>query len=141
MTGFTPEQTATILERDNHKCPICDCRATTANHRANRGAGGHKAGNRISNGCAICWKCNGLIESDPTQAALARELGVKLSRYDNPLEVPYFHPMMRMWVFLADDGSYTLAETETMLNETEKTPGPALASTDPRDEQPTLEVS
>lgn len=108
MTGFTPEQKSIILERDGHQCPMCGGRANEANHRANRGAGGYKAGNVLSNGCAICSLCNGRIESDPRYAELARDRGVKLSRYDDPRQEPYLHPMLKIKVWLADDGTYTL---------------------------------
>lgn len=113
-TGFTPEQKAIVLERDGHKCPMCGHRALEVNHRANRGAGGHKGSNRLSNACAICHDCNGLIESDPAQAELARERGVKLSRYDDPTVIPYLHPIFDMFVLLSDTGEFVFS-TEASL--------------------------
>lgn len=104
-TGFTPSDVQTILERDGHKCPLCGKRATTANHRANRGAGGFRGANVLSNGCAICDDCNGRIESDADLAQLARARGVKLSRYDDPAAVPYLHPILGMFVLLDDAGN------------------------------------
>lgn len=106
MSGFTPEQKRIVLARDSHTCPICGQRATEVNHRANRGHGGHRASNRIANGCAICSTCNGLIESDADRAALARDRGVKLSRYADPLAEPYLHPLFRMLVLLDDAGGF-----------------------------------
>lgn len=106
-TGFTAEQRRIVLFRDWHICPICYQRADQVNHRANRGAGGFGGANTLANACAICWRCNGLIESDAAIADLARARGVKLSRYDTPTEVPYMHPFYRMPVLLQDDGDYT----------------------------------
>jgi len=108
-TGFTAEQKAIVLFRDFETCPICYRKATTVNHRANRGAGGFKGANTLANACAICWTCNGLIESDPDLAELARERGVKLSRYDDPELVPYFHPAYRLPVLLLSSGDYVFA--------------------------------
>jgi hypothetical protein len=108
-TGFTLEQTQTILFRDGFKCPMCGAVARTANHRANRGAGGHKASNRLSNGCAICHDCNGRLESDPDFADLGRLRGVKLSRYADPLLEAYLSPLYNVLVYLNDDGGFTFA--------------------------------
>lgn len=104
MSGFTPEQTRIILERDGHRCAMCGQRARVANHRANRGHGGHRGSNRIANGCALCHECNGLIEADADLAELARRRGVKLSRYDDPTLEPYLHPILNMVVLLDDEG-------------------------------------
>lgn len=103
-TGFTAEQVRIVLERDAHTCPICYHRAETANHRANRGHGGHRASNRLANACAICHRCNDAIERDPDAAELARSRGVKISRYDDPTAVDYLHPLYRMPVRLDDSG-------------------------------------
>lgn len=107
-TGFTPEQTTTILFRDGQKCAMCGHRASVANHRANRGHGGHRDSNRLSNGCALCATCNGLIESDPVQATIARLRGVKLSRYDDPTAEPYLSPLFGCEVWLDDVGGFTM---------------------------------
>lgn len=131
-TGFTPEQTAAILWRDGDKCAMCGHRARTANHRANRGAGGHRGSNRLANGCAICHDCNGLIESDPVLAERARDRGVKLSRYDDPEAVPYLHPIYQVPVLLNDDGGFAFVLTDpvdagavpTLTPDTKKHPGP-----------------
>lgn len=108
QTGFTPQQKAAILLRDGYTCPMCYRAADEANHRANRGSGGFKGGNRLSNGCAICHECNGRIEDDPEYADLARARGVKLSRYDDPLEADYLHPTWRVMVRLLDSGDFRL---------------------------------
>lgn len=106
QTGFTPEQRAIVLYRDFRICPMCGRLADQVNHRANRGAGGYQAGNRLSNACAICWECNGLIETDADTAELARRRGVKLSRDDDPEQVEYWHPFYRLPVLLLDSGDF-----------------------------------
>lgn len=103
------EQKQIILFRDGNKCPICGKVAREVNHRANRGSGGFRAANTLANACAICWECNGLIESDADYAEKARERGVKISKHDDPREVEYFHPLLSMRVLLQDDGGYRLA--------------------------------
>lgn len=104
-TGFTPADVQAILIRDGHMCAMgCGRRARTANHRANRGAGGHRASNRIANGCAICHVCNDRIESDAIAARKARELGVKISRHDDPELVLFYSQMFGQYVHLTDDG-------------------------------------
>lgn len=104
-TGFTPADVQAIMIRDGHMCAMgCGRRAQTANHRANRGSGGHRGSNRIANGVAICHDDNFRIEYDAVAARKARELGVKLSRYDDPETVPFFSPLFGVWVHLSDDG-------------------------------------
>lgn len=110
-TGFTPQQKATILFRDGDKCAMCGRRATEANHRANRGAGGHRASNTLANGCAICHECNGAIESDPEAAELARARGVKVSRYEDPALVPYLSPLYGVPVLLDEAGGFAFVPT------------------------------
>jgi hypothetical protein len=106
-TGFTTAQRQIVMFRDFELCALCHRRATVVNHRANRGAGGFKGANRLSNACALCWSCNDLIERDPALAAEARRLGIKLSRYDDPAVIRFLHPAFGLWVLLQDDGDYT----------------------------------
>lgn len=117
-TGFTPAEVAACLHRDGDKCAMCGRRATTANHRANRGAGGFRAANRLSNASASCHECNGLIESDGPLADVARERGVKISKWDDPTEIPYLSPLYNVPVLLDDDGGFTFAEPSTTTPDT-----------------------
>lgn len=80
-----------FIDRDGH-CPHCGTTDETLvpNHRANRGHGGHKAGNQPSNIIVLCSYMNWLIETDAATAAYAREMGWKLGRYADPLTTPVF---------------------------------------------------
>ena len=98
-TGFTREQVAYILLRDGERCCLCGARATVANHRMNRGAGGRESLNRIDNGCALCWTCNDLIERDWLAAEEARRLGIKL-RDGDPFTTPLWSPFYQLWIIL-----------------------------------------
>lgn len=91
--------------RDAQVCGICLGRADTINHRANRGHGGYQAANRPSNGGAICWLCNGKIEDDTPERKLAILRGMKISRDDDPEQMPYFSPLFRVYVWIRDDWS------------------------------------
>jgi hypothetical protein len=127
-TGFTPQQTSTILFRDGDKCAMCGRRARTANHRANRGAGGFRAANVLSNGCALCHECNGLIESDGPLADRARDRGVKISKWSDPRAVPFLSPLWGCLVLLDDDGGFELydgpAVSPSTVPDIEEAPGP-----------------
>lgn len=117
-TGFTPEQKAATLIRDGNLCamigadPRCQRRATTANHRLNRGAGGTAdrghGRNGMGNACAICDWCNGQIEDDPVLAAIARHRGVKLRDGATPALEPLWSPFFAQWVQITDHALYLL---------------------------------
>ena len=108
-TGFTSDQSAAILLRDGGICAMtgiheqCTGRADVANHRLNRGAGGSKLRNGLSNGCAICHTCNGLIEADARLAEIARARGVKLRQGEEPADCPIWSPFFHQWVMLSDN--------------------------------------
>lgn len=107
--GFTPDQVAAVLIRDGAQCalwgivPGCTQRATTANHRRNRQAGGSKLRNGMSNACAICDFCNDSIESSSPMADLARYHGVKLVEGDVPARTLIWSPFFTQWVQITDD--------------------------------------
>lgn len=104
-------QFALYLARDLH-C-VCGCvgREDTLvpQHRAGRGMGGSKLLDRPSNVVVICSYLNGLIESDPVTADIAREYGWKLYRWQNPEEVPFYDLADRQWYLL--DNDYNRTET------------------------------
>lgn len=92
--------------------PRCRLRATTANHRLNRGAGGTSdrghGRNGMGNACAICDWCNGAIEDLPELAELARHRGVKLRSGATPSLEPLWHPLFGQWVQITDHALYLL---------------------------------
>lgn len=102
------KQFAKFEARDQY-CLHCGQQAPylVPHHRANRGMGGDKSAgkdkNKSSNILAICTILNGLMESDPAVAEVAREYGWKLNRYQNPTEVPIWDKMMGEWYLLTDD--------------------------------------
>lgn len=100
-----------ISQRDGGLCCLCGGEATTTQHRRNRGAGGGKLVNVISNGCAICDRCNFLIEAQSDVAELARRLGVKIRRNASfaPCDVPLrtFRPGRgAVWILPDDFGGF-----------------------------------
>jgi hypothetical protein len=99
----TPKQFQRFRDRDV-RCWHCgsDGDDLIPHHRANRGHGGFKAGDRPSNCLVFCSISNGLLESDPVLAETARRFGWKLSRYDDPCKVPVWDVWSGSW-FLLDD--------------------------------------
>lgn len=110
MTGFSRKDVEFILDRDGGVClmwgsnPFCAYYADTANHRINRGQGGSKRLNVRVNGCAICARCNGLIEHSSTLAEEARRRGVKVrSSYtaakdlEHLCSIPLLHPVSGLY--------------------------------------------
>jgi len=59
--------------------------------------GGSKARHEPSNIIVMCSTVNGLMESDPIVATMAREFGWKLESWQNPVEVPVFHATESKW--------------------------------------------
>lgn len=77
-----------IYARDGGRCPHCgETEAIGLQHRISKGMGGSKLLDIPSNLLTFCNVGNALLESDPVLAALGRETGWKLSRWDNPLTI------------------------------------------------------
>ena len=110
-TGFTAKQVALLRVRDDNRCAWTGETSDRLipQHRANRGAGGSKLANRLSNGVLLDSLINGQIEADATLQAEAVRRGVKVSRYADPLLTPVLHAV-HGWVFLDDDGGFTTVE-------------------------------
>jgi hypothetical protein len=103
----TPKALLRQLEqRDGHACAMCgvDDETLVPHHRANRGIGGRRSLDRLSNLVWLCSLDNGRIESDAGWAAEARALGIKISSHDEPSHVPMIHPRHGRCL-LADDGT------------------------------------
>lgn len=108
MTGFTAKQRQMIRERDGNACVACGTTyGLTEHHRANRGAGGSKKANVLSNALMMCAPHNGLLESDSEFAAKGRAYGWKCRRnvLMTPAEQPVWYVYERAWFHLEDDGT------------------------------------
>ena len=64
--------------------------------------GGSRVLDRPANVLVMCSRQNGLIESDPKQAEVARLYGWKLSRWDSPENTPFYDLATGAW-FLIDN--------------------------------------
>ena len=94
---MTPKQFQKFLDRD-HVCWHCGAsEALIPHHRVNRGMGGSKARHEPSNILTMCFLVNGLMESDPIVAQMAREWGWKLESWQKPAEVPVFNAYLGKW--------------------------------------------
>jgi len=98
---------AALRARDGDVCAWSGIETETLvpHHRANRGAGGFKGANRLSNLVLVDSIANGRFESDLQQRA--KLLGFKISRYADPESIPLFHKV-HGWVLLKDDGSMVI---------------------------------
>lgn len=95
--------------RDGHRCAwhwegACDPATLVPHHRSNRGMGGSRSKNRLSNLVWLCSDMNGLIESDSTYAESARGRGIKVSSHAEPSHEPIIHAVHGRCL-LNDDGS------------------------------------
>jgi hypothetical protein len=97
-------------ERDGHKCAWTGIESETLvpHHRSNRGMGGRKSLDRLSNLVWLSSHLNDRVESDFEHAESAREKGIKLSSHAEPSDEPIFHAV-HGWVLLDDEGGITPA--------------------------------
>lgn len=100
-----------LRERDGDVCAWSGVETDTLvpHHRANRGAGGFKGADRLSNLILVDSVANGRFESD--LQGKAKLLGFKISRYSDPEMIPLFHKVWG-WVLFKDDGSVIRLEQE-----------------------------
>ena len=90
--------------RDGNVCAFTGVESDrlVPHHRANRGHGGSRAGNTLSNLVLVDSIVNGRFEDD--LAPVAREFGFKISRYAVPASIPLKHAI-HGWVLLDDYGN------------------------------------
>ena len=95
---------AQLRARDGDVCAWSGVETDTLvpHHRANRGAGGFKGADRLSNLVLVDSIANGRFEADLQDKA--KLLGFKISRYADPESIPLFHKVGG-WVMWKDDGS------------------------------------
>lgn len=112
--GFTKAQVREIGERDGWACAWLgyDTGRLVPQHRANRGMGGRRSLNRLSNGLLLDSLINGLIESDADYQAEAIRRGIKISLHADPTLVPVLHAVHHGLVFLTDDGAVVDADQQ-----------------------------
>ena len=103
---------ALYLARDLHCACGCVGREDTfiPQHRANRGMGGSKALDRPSNVIVMCSDMNGRIESDAEMAAIARDYGWKLQRWQAPDQTPFYDLATRKWYLIDNDYNREITE-------------------------------
>lgn len=94
-----------LAARDGRRCAHCGIEVNlTVQHRANRGMGGRRSAERMSNGIILCWAANTALESHAAAAAYARECGWKVSKHADPSEVPVWDAVDQCWWLLDDEG-------------------------------------
>jgi len=94
---MTPKQFQKFLDRDGGCWHCGDAETAVPHHRVNRGMGGSKARDEASNVIVMCSKINGLMESDPIVAQMAREFGWKLESWQIPATVPVYNAVSNKW--------------------------------------------
>ncbi|MEV7827526.1 hypothetical protein [Microbacterium enclense] len=104
-TGFTKPQLATLRTRDNDRCVWTGNHTDRLipQHRVNRGMGGNRHLNVLTNGLLLDSIINGLIESDPTLGVVAKAFGIKVERWADPTDVPVFYAHEHAWYALEGD--------------------------------------
>jgi hypothetical protein len=67
----------------------------------------------MSNVIVLCAVANGLLESDSQFAQVGRDNGWKISRYEDPEQVPVRDLSQGTWWLLQDDGSRQVTALES----------------------------
>lgn len=110
MTAVPKRVLRALDARDGHACSwhwagACDTDTLVPHHRMNRGHGGSRNGDVLSNLVWLCSGMNGLIESDAELARRARRRGIKVPRngWFDAADVPILHAV-HGWCVLTVDG-------------------------------------
>lgn len=92
-----------VYKRDGGRCVHCGAtEGLGLQHRINKGVGGSKLLDIPSNLLTFCNIANAALESDPEFAERGRQLGWKLSRWDDPTKVRFFDVLDAEWFHLTN---------------------------------------
>ena len=97
-----------VFERDGGRCVACGTTyGLTLQHRANRGMGGGKNAECMSNYLTLCHHDNVQLEASAGFARKGRAYGWKCPRNQvtPPADVPVWFVFERAWFFLDSDGT------------------------------------
>lgn len=103
----SPALRRALDKRDGHRCAwhiLCNEDSLVPHHRSNRGMGGDKSKDRLSNLVWLCSMTNGLLEADSATAKRGRQLGIKLSLHADPAREPIRHSVHGLCL-LDDEGN------------------------------------
>jgi len=98
-----------LIKRDPYCVHCGEDTDLVIHHRKNRGMGGSKELDRMSNLMRICAGYNGMMESSAGMADIAREMGHKLLQWQDFTE-PLYDECNGNWYVLDDMGNKTMTE-------------------------------
>jgi hypothetical protein len=110
---------ARVAPRDGLACAHCGAEdELSVQHRVNKGMGGSKRLERLSNGLILDVRYNVWIEQDAEEGATATRMGWKVSKWDRRdlTTIPYWHWPTAQW-WLADDEGGRRPATRTEVAE------------------------
>lgn len=112
---------ARIAVRDGAVCAATGVtQGLSAQHRYDKGMGGSALAERPSNGIILEVMLNVRLEQDAREAERARRMGWKLSKWDDPTEVPFWHAPSQTWWLADDEGGKTPAPREVVIAHLER---------------------
>lgn len=112
---------ARIAERDGAVCAATGVtEGLSIQHRADKGMGGNPLAERPSNGIILEVLLNVRLEQNADEAEHARRMGWKLSKWDDPTKVPYWHAPSQTWWLADDEGGRSPAPREVVVAHLER---------------------
>ena len=112
---------ARVAERDGRMCAATGVtEGLSVQHRISKGMGGSKVLERPSNGLILEVMFNVRLEQNADDAEHAKRMGWKLSKYDDPTEVPYWHAPSQTWWLADDEGNRRPAPREVVVAHLER---------------------